>query len=161
LIRVVNTGPIIFLAKIDRLDLLRLNATRIVVPEAVVTEVEARVDVASAKLNEILDDWLERQSLDNPSQASLIPDLGPGEVEVILLAKQLGTVDVVLDDLDARRSARRMGLAPIGTLGLLLAGKRAGKVTSVREEMERLIANGFHLSDEVVTRILHAAGERP
>jgi len=53
--------------------------------------------------------------------------LDPGEAEVIALALELETKDVVLDDLDARRFARRSGLLPIGTLGLILAAKRAGK----------------------------------
>jgi predicted nucleic acid-binding protein len=36
--------------------------------------------------------------------------LDPGEAEVVALALELGTKDVVLDDLDARRFARRSGL---------------------------------------------------
>lgn len=85
--------------------------------------------------------------------------LDPGEAEVVALALELGTRDVVLDDLDARRFARRSGLQPIGTLGLLLAGKRAGIVQSVSAEINALRQVGFYANASLVARILSEAGE--
>jgi uncharacterized protein len=86
--------------------------------------------------------------------------LDPGEAEVVALALELGTKDVVQDDLDARRFARRSGLQPVGTLGLLLAARRAGIIQAVSPEIETLREAGFHASDALVQRILAEAGER-
>lgn len=117
MIRVVNTRPLIFLGKLERLELLRIGGERVVAPEAVIAEIEVRADIACDRFHDILGEWLEAAKLYVPEPTLLIPDFGPGEVEVMLLARRLGTRDVVLDDLDARRYARRMGLEPIGTLG--------------------------------------------
>ncbi len=43
-----------------------------------------------------------------------------GELEAIILAKELAADYVVLDDLLARRKAQQLGLQVIGTVGLLL-----------------------------------------
>lgn len=80
--------------------------------------------------------------------------------KVVALALELGTKDVVLDDLDARRFARRNGLKPIGTLGLLLAARRAGIIPAVSPEIEALRKAGFHASEALVQRILSEAEEQ-
>jgi predicted nucleic acid-binding protein len=105
---IVDTSPLIFLAKLNRLDLLKRGADQIVAPPAVFREI--------------------------------------GEV--------------VLDDLDARRFAHRIGLVPVGTLGLLLAAKLRGEIKSLREEIDRLIGAGFRVSPPLVQAFLREAGER-
>ena len=85
--------------------------------------------------------------------------IDPGEAEVIALALELGINDVVLDDLDARRFARRNGLQPIGTLGLLLGAKESGLIVSVRNEINRLRSFGFRASDALIATVLASAGE--
>ncbi len=37
---------------------------------------------------------------------------------------------------DARRFASRVGLSPVGTLGILLAARLRGEIPSIREEIE-------------------------
>jgi len=66
---------------------------------------------------------------------------------------------VVMDDLDARRFARRVGLDLIGTMGLLLAARLRGEMPSIREEVERLQALGFRVAPPLVEAILREAGE--
>lgn len=90
-----------------------------------------------------------------------MPSLGSGEAEVIALAKERGATTVVLDDLDARRFARRVGLRPIGTLGLLLAARLRNELPSLSAEIARLRKVGFYAGDELVTAVLEAAGESP
>lgn len=51
--------------------------------------------------------------------------LGAGEREVLTLAQSLSGIQVLLDDEDARREARRLGLAVKGTLGVLVEAYRA------------------------------------
>jgi predicted nucleic acid-binding protein len=91
----------------------------------------------------------------------LTRELDTGEAAVIQLALDLPIATVVLDDLKARRVARRSGIAVTGSLGVLLDAKRAGKLDSVTEAVERLRRHGAWLSDALVNRALSLAGEKP
>jgi predicted nucleic acid-binding protein len=89
-------------------------------------------------------------------------DLDQGEAEVIALAKEVHTDRIVMDDLDARRLARRVGFELVGTLGLLLAAHLRGEIPSVREEIERLVDFGFRAASSLVEAVLKGAeGETP
>lgn len=66
---------------------------------------------------------------------------------------------IVLDDSAARRLAARERLRVIGTIGLLLAGKRRGRVDAIRPLLDTLEARGFRLSSNVRATALQAAGE--
>lgn len=66
---------------------------------------------------------------------------------------------VVLDDLDARRVARRLGLEPIGTVGLLLAAKKRGIILSLKAELDRLQKMAFWISAQLRAEVLKEAGE--
>lgn len=109
--RVVDAGPLLFLARLDRLDLLLLGADQIYVPVAVLTEIRQKPDPALEPIQTVLKTWLAECSLTNPDLLKLLPDLGAGEREVILQALERKVTSVVLDDLDARRVARRLGFA--------------------------------------------------
>jgi predicted nucleic acid-binding protein len=159
-IRIVNTAPLIFLAKIGKLELLRIGADVIYIPPAVLTELRATPDEATKAVQEILGIWLLEKACTQPGLYSLAAQaLDPGEAEVVALAFELGTQDVVLDDLDARRFAHRSGLQPIGTMGLLLAAKKKGIVAAIAPEVEALKKAGFRVSEALVKRILAEAGE--
>lgn len=159
-VRIVNTAPLIFLSKIERLDLLRIGAEVVYAPATVLSELKAVQDEAVMAVQAILGTWLLDKACSQPNLLTIAGQaLDPGEAEVVALALELGTKDVVLDDLDARRFARRSGLQPIGTLGLLLAAKRAGIIPAVSPEIDALRKAGFHSSNALVTRILAEAEE--
>ena len=85
--------------------------------------------------------------------------LGPGETEAISLALELRAERVILDDLPARVLAQRLGIPLIGTLGILLAAKRRGLVTAIREPIDTLRAGGFRLATDLYEQVLTKAGE--
>jgi len=64
---------------------------------------------------------------EDPPANILSWDLGPGETQVISQAILHGADRVVIDDLEARRCAKAMGLAIIGTLGVVGRAKAAGR----------------------------------
>jgi uncharacterized protein len=157
---IVDTSPLIFLAKLDRLDLLRKSADELLVPAAVVEEVRAYPDDAGQKIEEALDSWLREERVGARRVVDvLLVDLDLGEAEVIALARERSADRIVMDDLDGRRFARRLGLEPIGTLGLLLAAKLRGELDSLQAEIERLEREGFRVSPALVEAILRTAGE--
>ncbi len=58
---VVNASPLIYLSKLDRLDLLQHSADEILVPSTVVREVCAKTDDAASRVEIALDScpWSE------------------------------------------------------------------------------------------------------
>jgi predicted nucleic acid-binding protein len=157
--RISNASPLVFLAKLQRLDLLRLGADEVLVPTGVLSEVRAKRDAAARQVENCLGDWLCECSAIRLDLLQALPGLGMGEREVIAQALQEGISDVALDDQDARRLASKMGLQPIGTVGILLAAKRQGLLPSLRDEIGRLTSLGFRVSDALYSRALRDAGE--
>jgi uncharacterized protein len=157
---VVDTGPLIFLAKLDRLDLLQRGADEILVPPTVLAEVRAQHDEATQKIEIASQSWLQIQAISDPSKVNLLlADLDTGEAEVIVLGQTLKADRLIMDDLDARRFAHRVGLSVVGTVGLLLAARLRGEIPSVKAEIERLRQYGFWTSESLVEAVLQAAGE--
>ena len=110
---VLNTSPIIFLGKIDALKLLSACAHEAYVPQGVVAELHEHE----------LPAFIQAHALSEVGLGYVRGALGrlhQGELETIVLAKELAADYVVLDDLLARRKAQRLGLQVIGTVGLLL-----------------------------------------
>ncbi len=156
---VSNTSPLIFLAKLGRLDILRKLAGQVLVPPMVVEEIQHQDDVAARQVLAATQDWLV---VDHPSEAShriIKASLGAGESAAIALAVTRKADRVILDDLDARRFARRLGLNIIGTAGLLLSARLQGDIESLSEEISRLKQKGFFIADELTRKLLAEAGE--
>jgi predicted nucleic acid-binding protein len=123
-------------------------------------EVRAKPDQASESIEHASQSWLSVYQVDNRQAVEiLLADLGLGEAEVIVLAKELNADQVVMDDLDGRRFARRVGMDLIGTMGLLLAARLQGEIPSLRSEFERLQELGFHVAPPLIEAMLQEAGE--
>ena len=104
--------------------------------------------------------WIQVVSVSQDAINALPPNrLGPGERSVIAYARsQYGCV-AGLDDLQARRLAEELGLAVVGTLGILLRARRAGLILSVRPLLDALIAEGFRIDADLYQEVLNLAGE--
>jgi len=97
----------------------------------------------------------------NPAWVRLLrAELDEGEAEAIVLAYEMGAGVVLLDERDARRTAERMGLRVLGTVGILVWAKRTGRVESLRADLDALVGRGrFRLSQALRDRALREAGE--
>jgi len=143
-----NSACIIILERIGRLDLLRALYQRLVIPD----EVHAECGIAA--------EWLEiRQLARQDIFDSLCLRLGRGEAAAIALATELAPVDLILDDLKARRIAAQLNLHVIGTVGLLLRAKQSRHITLIAPVLEDMMCAGFHLGEELHAAALHMAGE--
>jgi len=157
---VVNTSPLIFLAELGYLDLLNRDADAVCIPRAVLDEVRVKPDRAAQAVDQAIQSWLSVREIGNREAVEILQaDLDLGEAEVIVLAREIGADRVVMDDLDARRMARRLGLELVGTIGLLLSARLQGEISSMRSEIERLEALGFRVAPDLVEAVLRAAGE--
>lgn len=156
---VVNASPLILLGKVERIQLLGALADQIAMPRAVIQEVSAKPDgertvqaltaLGSAIIVE-----------DEVVPANILSwDLGAGETQVISHAVANRSDRVVIDDLEARRCAKAMGLAIIGTLGIVGRAKVAGLIDCAEPVIQRLLETGLYVSDEIVQRLLREVGE--
>jgi predicted nucleic acid-binding protein len=156
---VVNASPLILLGKTGHLDLLAALTDTIVVPQAVAKEVSAKPDGA-AILAELTGNPAYRVVGSEPAPSEVLAwDLGAGETQVITHALRHGADRVVLDDLEARRCAKAMGVRVIGTLGVVGRAKARGRIAQAAPVVERLRRTGLYVSDSVVQHILREVGE--
>ena len=89
----------------------------------------------------------------------LVTHLGDGEKEVLALGLETQDPLLLLDDRDARRYARTLGLEITGTLGLLLRAKERGILNAVQPVLDRLQSLRFRLDVRTRQMVLKRAGE--
>ncbi|NEP43053.1 MAG: DUF3368 domain-containing protein, partial [Okeania sp. SIO2H7] len=81
-----------------------------------------------------------------------------GEAEAIALARESSNL-LILDDRDARRVARQIGVSFMGTVGMLIKAKQAGVISSLKPLLDALEVNEFYLSEGLKLEALRLAGE--
>ena len=87
--------------------------------------------------------------------------LEEGEAEAIALAHEIGAEVVLLDERDARRAAKQLGLRVLGTIGILMWGRRVGRLASLREALDALRAQArFRISRTLYEEALEEVGEQ-
>lgn len=153
---VCNASPLIFLAKIGRLELLNGLFDEVLVPYSAWEEAIRKPDAMTKSLVEFQSaDKLNIFTVQNTTAVSaMLGRLHIGEVEVIIGAGELSVPIVILDDGYARSKAKQMGLSVTGTLGILIAGNKNGFVDNLEYEIDKLRAVGFRISDSIIKQIL-------
>lgn len=161
---VCDSSTWIHLTRIDRLSFLEDFHGKIIVVPAVWEEVvdEGHGRPGSSELRDALESgWIEVIAPKNGPLVKLLQrELHKGESETIALAVERHAELVFLDESDARKVARIYGLKVSGVVGILIRAKLAGKIESLREELERLRNDGgFWIGKDVFDRALKAVGE--
>ena len=88
-------------------------------------------------------------------------DLHQGEAEAIALALEMKTDRLLIDERDGRMAARQLGLPVTGVLGVLLRGKKTGRIPRVKPELDALRTKAhFFIAPELEAAILADAGEQ-
>jgi len=155
---VINASPLITLFHSGQADLLPRLFRHIAVPEAVWQEVvgEGWEDPAAQQLP--AHSWPLRVSVvSSPRVAAW--QLGAGETAVLSHALANPPLRALIDDRDARRCARTLGIPMMGTGGILVLAKRRGLIGSVAEAIEKLRQSGLWLSDDLIRMLKTEAGE--
>lgn len=158
-IAVSDSTPLIALARIGELALVRSVYSQIHVPQAVYDEVvEARDDAPGAR--EIAAaSWIVQGAADPLLVRPLLLLVDAGEAEAIALAQvEAGSV-LLTDDRKARRVAKQLGIATQGTLGVLARAKRSGLIPTVRPFAERLQAASYRIAEKTLEEVLRGLGE--
>ncbi len=156
---VADSSPLIALARIRQLELLRELASSVLMPPAVLEEVTgARYDAPGAAQIRAVS-WIKVQEPDPSRVAPLAILVDRGEAEAIALAQGIEGSRLLLDDARARRIAERLEIPRVGTVGILRRAKRAGLISEIRSHLEALTANGIYLHQSLIEAVLSDAGE--
>jgi predicted nucleic acid-binding protein len=158
LIIIADSSPLISLAIIDMLELLEYYFDEVYVPYAVYKEVSVYDKPFSEKLKQYLKNKVS--TVENINMVSVLNErIDLGEAEAITLAFEKKADFIILDDLKARKTAKRNGLNVIGTLGLLLEAKKEGKIKKLKECIQIFSDNDIRLSEKLIKDILFEAEE--
>lgn len=157
---VCDSGPLIALGGVDRLDLLNELFGRVCAPEEVFAEWRegGLRQTGLEALNRA--SWIELVSMPDPCEPLLAALLDLGEARAIQLARQLDTAALLMDEARGRRIAREIfQLRVIGTGRVLVEAKRRGLIPKVAPLIDEIREGGYWLSDKIVAEILRQSGE--
>ncbi|MEB3828369.1 DUF3368 domain-containing protein [Phormidium sp. CCY1219] len=159
---VSNTGPIIALAKIGKLALLKEIAPETLIPLAVYRELFAKFSRESQIIDQALADFIRVTEVKeiNPEVEIALAGLDEGEKQAIALASTLAEETILLlDDRSGRRVAQQLGFSTTGSIGVLLRLKQTGAIENVGVLLSRMRERGYWLSDQVIEVAKRLAGE--
>ena len=157
---ITDAIPLIGLAKIGRLGLLRELTGELWIPRAVWLEVTAGAsgraeagDLVSLLAGAVRD-------IDPVLAEKFIRQVDLGEAAAVALAIASPGCLLLIEDAEGRRVAESEGIRCIGAAGLLLRAKRAGLIASLSDDLNALRMHGYFLGERLVRQLLVAAGER-
>lgn len=154
-----NSTPIIHLAKIGQLDLLKKYFGSIIVPQMVWKECSSP-GAGRPEIESILSaDWIKVVKINDRIVTLLRHDIDHGEAEAIALALERKASLILLDDSDAREKARLYHLPVTGTVGLLLRAYRDGLIASFSVMLDELESSGFRLNAKLKEKLLKEVGK--
>lgn len=154
---VVNTTPLISLACVGRIDLLKHLFGGIILTDAVYREIKAKPSYAYVEVDQ---PWIELRSIQGQIYKQfLLGQLDAGEAETIILAQEIQADFVVIDENRGYRLAQQVGLPVVRTLSLLLRAKEKGFIAQIKPILEEMVIRGRWYSPAVCKAMLTQAGE--
>jgi predicted nucleic acid-binding protein len=153
---VINTGPLIALARMDALDVPGQLPYEFICPTEVREELDEGASLGYAAIEPA---WLTVVPLSAAPSAESIGALDEGEAAVIQLALEQGVSRVSIDEVKGRSIATALGLTVVGSLGLVARAKALGIIPAMRPLVEKAMRDGVHYHFELVELVLSALGE--
>jgi predicted nucleic acid-binding protein len=153
---VINTGPLIVLARIEALEVIGQLPFQFICPDAVRLELDKG---ESAGHPRIAPAWLQVVPLATAPSPIILAALDLGEAAVIHLALEQKVNIVCIDEWKGRRAALASGLKVTGVLGLLAVAKRVGIIQEMRSLVEKALRSGVRYHPDLVRRVLEVVGE--
>jgi predicted nucleic acid-binding protein len=155
---VVNSGPLISLARIGQLEILPALFDDIALPRAVFKEVTQDPMLPGAEAIAQAE-WLRVVDvMDLKVVERLSVSLDAGESEVLALAQQLGGT-AAIDERRGRSLADALGVPQTGTVGILLLAKKRGMIPALTPLLDQLGASGVRISSRLYEDARRSAGE--
>lgn len=150
---VSNSSPLIFLAKLNFLELL--SKDQILIPTGVQEELLVKESAEKDKLTRFFRE--KNITILKPEQCKVTSNgLGKGEIEVINTAIDHNIPHVLMDDRRARSFAKIQNLQPHGILWIILRSYKNQDLTKTqaRDLIYDLPSVGFRIDQEFLFQVL-------
>lgn len=164
---IADAGPLIALARIEALRLLRGLFGRVLVTREVHGEIlPARGSFPDAEVlaRALTDGWIEVADMTPADWRPLNPGVDAGEASAIGAARLWraagDAVLLVIDDRAGRAEARAQGIPLIGTAAVIGLAKTEGLIQAARPLLEALQRTGYWPGQPVIDAVLEEVGER-
>jgi len=150
---VSDASPLIGLARINRLTLLKDIFSIVIIPP----EVRNELQIGSGKPGEKIlasaenDGWIKTKPL---SKACLnLSHLDRGEAEAISLALETKANFLIIDERKGRKTAKKHNISVIGIGRILIAAKHYGLISDIEIPINELKVQNYQISDEIIQMI--------
>jgi predicted nucleic acid-binding protein len=150
---VSDTSPLNYLVLIDQADILPALYGRVLIPQAVFTELKkpetpekVRAWLATTPA------WIEVSQITGAPDASL-SGLDEGEREAITLALEIGADALLIDEDKGRKKARALGVQVLGALRILYDASTLD-LCDLEDAFNRLRQTNFRADEKLYQRFL-------
>lgn len=147
-----DTGPLLALAGVEQLVVLKMLFKTVLIPQAVYQECLAKTDRAAVLIEQAIEEgWLKMELVVNPEGFPLC--LGAGEQEAMQLAINYDQVLLIMDDRLARREAMQRQLNFVGTARVLWLAQQKGLLSNAAQVIDAMATNGYHISKKLLDQL--------
>lgn len=144
-----DTSSLILFDKIGELELLNKVYDSIITTPQIVLE-----------FGETLPEWIKIIEVkDDKYFYFLETQVDKGEASAIALAVEIEHPILLLDDLKARKLAKKLNLKFTGTLGVIHKAKQLGIINEIKPLIDKLLLTNFRISEIVVAELLRLNNE--
>jgi len=146
---IADASVLIILDKINRFEILK----------GVYQKVYTTPEIAD-EYNKPFPGWVIIESVkDKRYQNFIQTQVDIGEASAIALTTEKEDSLLIIDDLKARKLARRLGIKFTGTLGVINKAKASGFIDEIKPLLEKLREFNFRISDTIVESLLKRNNE--
>lgn len=165
MIVVSDTTPVISLMKAGQLGLLRQLFGVAYIPEAVYRELTDN-EAFFEEVRMVQEcEFLYMQKVNNGKSVAILQNftgLDAGESEAIILADEMNSDVLLMDERKGRQVAKKLGITITGTIGILTQAFDEGMLTKkdVEKCIERLKECGIRISEKLYQRLNMEMGKQ-
>ncbi len=165
---VINSSPLIFLSKIEKMHLLTELFDEIFIPSTVFHETVTRGKEKMMEDAFVIENFINENEKNKVTIVDVdfrgfeeIP-LGIGEKAVIAFARRENIKNVLIDEGKARTIAKMFRLKPRGTLWVLALANSEDLITyhELKESVLRIVEKGYRIKEEILARFLREIENR-
>lgn len=156
---VSNSTPLIFLAKMGKIQLLQNLFENVLIPREVYSEVVEQGKKRSYSDSLLIEELVRKGFIVTKNvDITVLKDanIEEGEKAAISLAVKENIKDILIDEAKVRRMAEFLGLRPRGTLWILSRAYEENLVS--KEEFKtsifELLGKGYRIKEEILVEIL-------
>lgn len=144
-----DTTPLIIFQKLGKLDILeKVYGQLITTPEI------------ALEYGDKIPDWIMViPVMDTKYKKFLSTQLDIGEASAIALAAEMEDVLLIIDDLKARKLAKRLNFDITGTLGVIHKAKQMSIIKKVKPLLDQLVQTDFRISKKIINELLKLNNE--